>query len=521
MNFNKFKYLSSIIKPAREAIGVVVLGTCLILSQSIFSQTDHERDPIGRGGPRPKGAGSVRESTDTCGANPQRLADFANGNNYDFGNMVAYLTQPACISNGRSIRRSAIAAGVSFAQTGPYRLDLFARGVNSGGLQTEPSTEAALANSIPALLRSEPLGNAEMLPVLGQVALLSPKAARMILTQVIRQEISDADRRMNTRGAGNEKMVAEELSRVLVRMGSAESAIASDLADSVEELAMMSQSESLASYFRGLGAAAAVEVQLIPTFNLSASALSRGIRKNVDVYSADERDAMLVATFAGSQSTVLGGAAMEPGAADFNEAVAALLAGKKLSTTSLRALWRQAASLLSQSAVQPALAEAIADSLTPQLLYLSPRDRDLLLGASRNYVSLARAVQREFLKGWLELRKATMAGLVKPAVFNRTRTQYFDPMVAGILDLEPSLIDSVWLEYAVAHGLISDEAIEKKFPRIVLSMLNRRSQATRTSLGEAGLEPTVASFSENFAVLYGLSRLHLPVLARWVKKYEQ
>lgn len=499
---------------------VAFLVMCLIVSQNTWGDYEHEGEPFKRAKPS-RGPRTVAEGSDSCSANPQRLADFANGANYDFGNMVAYLTQPSCIANGRSIRRTAIAIGVSFTQTGPYRLDLFARGVNSGGLQTEPTTEAALANSIPALLRNEPLGTAEMLPVLGQVALLSPKAARTILSQVIRQEVTDADRRMNQKGIGSPKMIAEELARVLIRMGTAESAIASDLAESVEELAMMSQTESLAGYFRGLGAAAAIEAQLVPTFNLSASALNRGVSRNVDVFNADQRDSMLVAVFAGTQATLQGGPAMEPGAAELNEAVSTLLQGKKLSASSLRALWRQATALLSQSAAHGPLAEAVADSLTPQLLYLAPADRDLLLAAARNYPSLARAVQEAFLEGWGDLRTLTLSGKMKPVVFNRNRARFFDPIVAGILDFDPIAIDAAWLEQAVGHGLISDEAIEKKFPRIVLALLNRRTQATRTSLGEAGLEPTVASFSENLAVVWNLSRLHLPVLSKWVKKYEQ
>ena len=216
-----------------------------------------------------------------------------------------------------------------------------------------------------------------------------------------------------------------------------------------------------------------------------------------------------------------GSGTLEPGAAELNEAMQTLFHRTPLVATSLKRLWREVTRVLAQSSSQNAMAEAVAASLTPDLVYLDPENRNLLMAAARNYPRLAAAVQARYLQAWFQVRNQLRDGQMDPKSYNRLRRKYFEPMVASILDLDPSLVDATWLREALAGGLIQDDDIEKRFPRFVLAYLDRRDKASKIALGDAGLEPTITSLSESFAVVWTLSNTHIPALMQWVKKYEQ
>ena len=113
------------------------------------------------------------------------------------------------------------------------------------------------------------------------------------------------------------------------------------------------------------------------------------------------------------------------------------------------------------------------------------------------------------------------AGVINVAKFNEMNSQYFAPMVSRILDLDPYLIDPTWLGTVIEKKLVSDSDIEKRFPRFVLAFLDRRDRASKVATMENGLEPTVSSLAENFAVLWTLSSIHMPALFNWVKKHDE
>ena len=101
------------------------------------------------------------------------------------------------------------------------------------------------------------------------------------------------------------------------------------------------------------------------------------------------------------------------------------------------------------------------------------------------------------------------------------KSKYFEPMVADLLDLDPSVIDPFWLRSVVDRGLVQDEDIERRFPRFVLAYLDRRDRATRAAAVEPGPEPLVTAMAESMAVVWTLSNVHVPALMKWIDKYEK
>ena len=130
-------------------------------------------------------------------------------------------------------------------------------------------------------------------------------------------------------------------------------------------------------------------------------------------------------------------------------------------------------------------------------------------------------MQARFLQAWFKIANQLREGQMPPRTYNKMRQKYFEPLVASILDLDPALVNANWLREMITAQLIQDEDIEKRFPRFVLAYLDRRDKAGKVSLADAGLEPTLSSLAETFAVNWTLNTVHVPALMNWVKKYEQ
>lgn len=516
----------------------VVLACILIGHGSVaFAGADHDNDLPGKKpsagteapppGPGPKAgprtsapAGSGRP-TEGCPVSPGTLAAFANGESYEFASMVTYLANPVCASNSRQLAQSAIREGINFNSEPPFRLDNFANSVAKGDSDSLKRTDVVLGNSVPGLLRMNPMTSQDLLPLLGQFAVLSPRAAKTTLATIIRQELYSGDNLIQSAQGAGADAAARDLASTLVKLGAYEPTIASELAESIEDMALMSQADSLAQIFRALSAAASVDASLVPTFNLSASAINRGVQKGKDLFVPQDKDAMTKTVFTGIQAALKGKEALEAGATELNEALSALLNGSPLQATALKKFWKEAVRILSSTTAQTALAEAVAFSLNPQMIFLLPEDMGRLLTAAKNYPEIAGSIQANFLAAWKKLWLNLHDGKVKVVTFNRMKTKYFEPLVAEILELDPYLIDSYWLREVSRRGLVQDSDVEKTFPRLVLAHLERREKASRASAADGGIEPTVASMTESFAVLWSLSQVHVPALMKWVKKYEE
>ncbi len=480
---------------------------------------EHEKNPPAKGG-RPAATKAEVQEEDTCGASPQRLAEFANGEKYDFNSVVTFITSPTCAVMHAPIARAAMAEGIKWRSSGPMRLDQHARNLTKGAPALVSNLDQALGKSIPGELVENPLPSSELLPLLGQLSLLSPTAARSTLTTLIRQEAEQGDAKLSAAKPNLKPALAAELAVSLLKMGVLDPTVSSDLADAVEEMALSVQADSLGKFFRGLAAAATADATLAPTYNLQASALNRGVQKSKPNLQAEDQGRLLQAVFEAVRSAVAGSGMLEPGAAELNDALKVLAEGKAIGMTSLRRLWKEATQALSQSPTQPALADAVAASLTPQMVFLRADVKKLLLAAAANYPSLSHAVQQQFVYAWAKAWQRMVDRKMDIGDFNRVKSVYFEPVAAQILEFPPDLIDARFLLALSRWGLVTEDQVEKKFPRLFLAQLEVREKELRRGMNEDSPENTVRSLASSLGVLTSLYQVYLPVLSRWVQKNE-
>jgi len=463
---------------------------------------------------RPQGGGNCRVS-------PNSLSSFANGDSYNYGEMVTFLTSPDCREDGRTIAGQAMTNGIDFNVSGPFRLDHLAASVKSNQLENARRVELLLGGTIQNTLRMNPLGSTELLPLIGQLSMLSPKGARAAMANLIQQEIYQGDSQLSQVTGPEREGVAVDLAKTILSLGGTTPPIVAELADSIEDMALLSQADSLGKLFRGLSAVSQVEPALAPTFNTSAGAFNRGIQRRADTLGKDNRTSMLVTTFTGIESALRGGEALEAGATELNDAMGALLKGAPLEITQLKKLWKDVIRALATSSSQNSLAQAVALSLRPPFVFLPPDEIGKLLQASRNYPELAGAIQQNFLLAWKRQWDDLHEGKLKIRTFNRVKEKFFEPLVTELLELDPYLIDPYWLHEVTRRGLVSDDDIEKRFPRLVLANLERRDKASRQMMQDQGIEPTLVAMAENLAVLKSLAGTEVPALLKWVKKNEE
>jgi hypothetical protein len=497
-----------------------ILFLCLIPAAGLFAADDHDHDhPVGPSLPPRQGAKSNGQgSQDSCSASPSALADFANGENYDFNSVVSMIASPLCAVVHRQVSKAAISQGVKFISSGPYKLDGYAKTIVNGPGSSVTLLDQTLGRTIPQILAENPLSSAELLPLLGQLSLLSPSAARASLTQLIQQEAQEADRKLAGAKAALAPAISADLAVSLLRMGILEPVIAADLGEAVEDLALTVQADSLAKFFRGLAAAATADPNLAAAFNSSASALNRGVQKGSSAFTDDQQARLLRAVFEAVAASTSG--ALEPGSAELNESVATLIDGKPLTLTALKKLWLQAMRVLSKSPTQQALADAVAASLTEQMVFLRSDVREPLLTAATLYPQLSLAIQKCLALAWGRGWKKLQDGQISVDAFNRLRVTYFEPFIPRILDASTESLDPFFIRAIVKWGLLKDSEVEKKLPRLFLAQLERRNKSVQAAIQDPTAERLIQSHVENFSVNWSLHHAYLPVLNRWVKKNE-
>jgi hypothetical protein len=501
-----------------HAVFKYVFAIVLVFAgRALSAGDDHDHDaPRGR----PSGKKNPAAGEEGCSANPARLADFANGDKFDFNSVVTFITNPACIVVHQPVAKAAISEGISWKKTGPFRLDTYASKVTIGPSGTASSIDQILGKAIPAALQENPQTSAELLPLLGQLSLLSPTAARAALSQLIRQETQSGDEKINAAVPGLKPALATDLAVSLLRMGILDPVVSADVANAVEEMALTVQADSLGKFFRGLAAAATADATLAPTFNLSATAMNRGVQKGKKTFDEDQEKRLLQAVFEAVKASVGGTGLLEPGSAELNEALGALVEGKPLTVTGLRTLWREATRVLGTSTTQPALADAVAASLTPQMVFLREDAKAPLMAAAIHYPVLGRAVQQNFANAWVKAWNNMADGGMPVSDFNRLKDTYFQPLVPRILDFPPEALDLGFLRALNRWALLKDEDIEKKFPRLFLAQLEKRDKAIKAHAADESPETAMRGLASNLAVLTALYQVYLPVLNRWVKKHE-
>jgi hypothetical protein len=487
---------------------------------------EHESEPgkSSKNGPnssrRTVNPGESTNTNDKCGVASGDIARFANGESYNFGAVVDLVTSNACAVMSNNIVSNEIAQGVNFNKT-PFHLDEFAKGYSNLTIDGKRRVESGIQKNVDSALRNNPLSDKEILPVLGQLSLLSPKAARSTLAYLITQELISQE--LEGRGGlieGKDVRTAVDTVSTLKKFGADEPLIVAELANRVEDMATSSQADSLGKVLTGLALAAREVDRFSTAFNSSAGAFNRGVKQSVSEYSSDEKGALLKAGFSAATASVGYNPSIELGAEEINEALKALLGGQPLSETSLRNVWRKVVEVTAASPGQTALAQALALSLNSDVIYLSRVDRDKMLEAARNHPSVAGAIQDLFLEAWNDSRQKVLSGKMKVALFNSNKEKFFSPWVSKILDLEIGAISSAWVKEVVARGLVKDEEIQSKFPKFVLALLGTQENATKKMILEGVLESRMESAVTSFNVLWNLSSVYIPALDNWAKKHE-
>ena len=501
------------------AIGWVAIQL-LVAQNSLAKKTDHESDsekPTGRK-VEPKSPGARSGS---CNINVGDISKFANGEAYNFNSVVQLVANPQCSGAHNQIAAREISQGVAFNKT-PFHLNDFATNYSNLTIDGKRALENGIKKNVAATLRNNPLSSRELLPILGQLSLLSPKSARSMLAYLITQElVSQELEGKKVLLDQKEPGTAIDTVSTLKKFGADEPLISDELAVSVEEMATTSQADSLSKVLTGLALAAKEIEEFSPTFNSSASAFKRGVDKSVENYSDEERGSLLKAGFSAANASSGYSPSIEAGVEDINIALGLLLRGDALANTTLRNVWRSVVDVTAASPSQTALAQALALSLTTEVIYLSKSDRDKLLDCGKNHPAVAVAMQEQFIEAWKIARSQLTKKKMTVAKFNDQKKKFFEPWITGMLDFDATSIKPAWVQEVVSRGLVKDEDIENKFPRFVLTLLNVRETASKKMVLEDNLESTMASQIVNAVTLWDLTHTFIPALSDWAKKHDE
>ena len=505
---------------------ILLASPCIGAGPSGAPPDDHETPSSNEGPTQRKGRQSAdklperNRSAGSCNVDPGELAEFANGETFHFEALTDFLSDPSCQGNSReSIAKEAVRIGVKFSETGALRLDGFAKNIL---LSSTPSAagEAALRNAVPPFLRSDTSSAKELLPLLGQLALLSPTAARFTLAEIQQRELAIGDTRLSQSPPSVREKVAKELALSLVNLGADKRELASEFASSVEELALLAQADSLARLFRALSAAAAVESGLVTTLNLSAGAFNRGVQRGLPVFGERELEGLRKTAQQSARIALKEGSSQSVANSEFNESLAALLGDKPLTKEQLKRYWEEIVQLLGNSRAHVALSEAVGASLTDEILFLDADHLGALIRAADLYPELGSRVQVVFVDAWEGAWTKVGDGSLPVKEWRIWKQKYAIPFGAALLSLDPASLKYEVMRRLARFDLITDDEIEKRLPRQVLTLLNRRLDLVNDKDPERGLDRALASLGGNFAVSWTLQNVQLPILMEWVRKQE-
>ena len=95
------------------------------------------------------------------------------------------------------------------------------------------------------------------------------------------------------------------------------------------------------------------------------------------------------------------------------------------------------------------------------------------------------------------------------------------PLVVQILTWDALRISPVWVRGVYALGLVSDGDLEKKFPRLTLTLFDAWDEAFKGLAENSRMENWIAASARGFMVHWTLNQAHIPALSKWVKKFEE
>ncbi len=497
---------------------IPILISLILFQGQLRAEGAHEDDSSQPIGPGPKGgraAPKFSRPNNVCPANPETLSQVANGDLGDLTDVVQLVATSECSEQSRQLSKQALSLGVSFLSDPPFDLQNKMKGVLSGN-ESMNKLDAQLAKSIPPLLRSTNLDTKDLKKLAGQLALISPSAARSTIVSLIQQDLLQGEQRILSSDGKTDIKYVKQLVESLTELGANQPMMASDFSDSVEEMALLSQADGLGKIFKTLGAVSNLDASFAPTFNLSATAFNRGVQKGNGLYADSSEKALLKSVFIAIQAAVDGSENLENGAIELNEAVKTLIKKNALDSSSLKKLWREVVRVLAQTLTQPALADSMALSLTPDVIFLHPEEMHILLLACRNYPRLADAFQKNHALAYERNERALKGGNLQAKTIKR---QQIEPLVNDILDFDAEFISYGWLRKMWMAKLIKDEGIEKKFPRLVLVQLNTLEKQKK-KVAENTPDALVSQMVADFNVLWKSQSAAIPALFDWVKRNE-
>lgn len=496
-----------------------LLYTCLMVIQialfsgvnAIAAEQHEDKGTFKRQAVKPKQSGD-------CQVDPRNLTAFANGETQNFKPVVTFITEESCLSASRSLGLFSIREGVNF-DSKLFKLNELAAKFPTASMEELKSLEVDLIKRIPGVLRNESPKASALFPIIGQMAVLSPGAARKLLAETISVELQNTNDALTLGSTKMDTARAEQLAKSLMRMGANEELISEELGSSVEEKAVLSESDSLKRMFLSLSYAAYVQEELIPTLSVAAEGFNRGVQRGKSIYQSSEKNSLLFSAFLTADAIKEGSAKMDSARKELDDTIGALLDGQILTQSRLKKMWKDVLQVLAASDRFPKLASALSDSLTFQAMYLGTWDQARLLSASKNYPQLGYALQKQFLNALDNLESALEEKTITKAVYKQKIAKYFMPVVSQILSLEQERIDPRWVFRCLKENMILSEDVEKRFPKFVLHLMDRRNKAVLGST-EAGVEPILNTMAENMAVLWSLGTVHVPALNKWVDENE-
>lgn len=447
-----------------------------------------------------------------CSVSPQKIIDFANGVESDFSQLLPFVTNSRCSNLSPKIIASIDRFGSNPA---PYKLDAFLSPYLRSDLEGMRQTDLSLQKRINSFISQYPLGDRDLLPLIGQLAVLSPSTSVDLIAKRISGELIIGQALLKNADESTRNSLLVNISDRIMKMGATNDGILPALSRNVSEMATLAQAESLRNYFFTLAQTTSVAQELSKTFNVSAEALRKAFANAGKIYTIPQTEEMMALTLSSMDAAISTGLRLDLGVAELNQAMESLMSSRDRSWDNLKTFWKKSLLFLAEKPSLTALSQIVSMALTPELIFLSKEERDLLLIVAGKYPEIGFSIQEKFLMAWARFNGNRESGTLSERRYGQILERNLSPWASGILELGFDHISQVFLKTVVEEKLLSRDVIKQKFPAMVLLLLNRRDGLQ--SPVRASVSDFVESMTENVAVLWHLSTIQLPALWEWIE----
>ncbi len=440
------------------------------------------------------------------------LNSFARGESYNYGAMVSYLTSSDCATSYRDVGIEAAKKGVNFSTRPDFRLDNLASGLLSGDAPSAQRSEDSLLAALPNFLRNSNLSTKELLPLVGQTALISRKGGRQALAYLIERELDWTAESM-LRDSEGKNALAISLAERLEKLGLTENEIGKAVAARIQDKVEEQLTEALKRMLIGLEAAAKQKPTLVPALELAGNAVQEASGNTASGLTQDGMkrllETLLVVLTVSLEEREVSALFMS----DLNDAIEKIGQGKKLPTGTLNKIWEKALAILGKTNSQTALAKWVSFGITPELLYLDNK-RVALLSAANNYSEIAAKIQQHALKQ-----------AVAPKLIDRKRKTASSAKdlatlwAPSFIELNPENWNPFLFKKYGEEGQFSNEQIESFYPKKVLMLTQKLGWNSNGN--PPNLQEMANQVAESFTLGWELTQVYIPVVNNWVAEFEK